>query len=212
LGVDEIDLLQHHEVIRFDDADRIFAGGGAMEAFLAARKAGKIRFIGFTGHKHPEVHLYMLETAKRHGFRFDTVQMPLNLLDAHYRSFEQKVLPRLVTEGIGVLGMKSTGSGVILKSKAVTPIECLHYSLNLPTSVVITGIDSMKILKQALKVAGSFKPLTRQQVARLRAKSAAVAANGEYELFKTTSIFDSTAKHPEWLGEEPARTHKLAGM
>ena len=210
LGLDEIDLLQHHEVIRFDDADRIFAAGGAMEAFVAARKAGKIRFIGFTGHKDPEVHLYMLKTARQHRFRFDTVQMPLNLFDTHYRSFEKKVLPELVKAGIGVLGMKSMGSGVILKSKAVTPIECLHYSLSLPTSVVITGIDSMKILKQAFKAASSFKPLTGQQVAKLKAKSAAAASNGEYELFKTTSIFDSTAAHPEWLGENSSRTRQLA--
>ncbi len=211
LGLDEIDLLQHHEVIRFDDVDRIFAPGGAMEAFVAARDAGKIRFIGFTGHKDPEVHLHMLRTARRHRFRFDTVQMPLNLLDAHYRSFEKKVLPELVASRIGVLGMKSMGSGVILKSKAVTAIECLHYALNLPTSVVITGIDSMKILKQAFEAAASFKPLTRQQVARMRAKSAKVAANGDYELFKTTSVFDSTAQHPEWLGENPARAQRLAG-
>jgi aryl-alcohol dehydrogenase-like predicted oxidoreductase len=211
LGVDEIDLLQHHEVIRYDDVNRIFAEGGAMEAFLAARKAGKTRFIGFTGHKDPQVHLYMLETAKRHRFRFDTVQMPLNLFDAHYRSFEQKVLPELVAAGIGILGMKSMGSGVILKSRAVTPIECLHYSLNLPTSVVITGIDSMKILKQAFEAARTFERLTKQQVEKLRAKSAKAAANGDYELFKTTSIFDSTAKHPEWLGRESARTQRMAG-
>ena len=210
LGVDEIDLLQHHEVIRYDDVNRIFAEGGAMEAFLAARKAGKIRFIGFTGHKDPNVHLYMLETARRHRFRFDTVQMPLNLFDTHYRSFEKQVLPELVSEGIGVLGMKSMGSGVILKSKAVTPTECLHYSLNLPTSVVITGIDSLKILKQAFEVAESHRPLTKQQVAKLRAKSARAAADGEYELFKTTSIFDSTAQHPEWLGRESFRTKRLA--
>lgn len=211
LGLDEIDLLQHHEVIRFDDADRIFAAGGAMEAFIAARKAGKIRFIGFTGHKDPEVHLYMLETAKRHRFHFDTVQMPLNLLDTHFRSFERNVLPEAVAAGIGILGMKSMGSGVILKSKAVTPVECLHYALSLPTSVVITGIDSMKILKQAIQAAASFEPLTERQLAKLRAKSAAVASNGEFELFKTTSVFDSTAKHPEWLGEESSRTQRLAG-
>lgn len=211
LGLDEIDLLQHHEVIRYDDVDRIFAEGGAMEAFVAARKAGKIRFIGFTGHKDPGVHLYMLETAKRHRFRYDTVQMPLNVFDTHYRSFEKKVLPELVTAGIGVLGMKSMGSGVLLKSKAVTPIQCLHYSLSLPTSVVITGIDSMKILKQAFRAAATFEPLTKQQMTRLRARSAAAASNGEYELFKTTSFFDSTAQHPEWLGEESSRTRRLAG-
>ncbi|MGH9646973.1 MAG: aldo/keto reductase, partial [Bryobacteraceae bacterium] len=211
LGLDEIDLLQHHEVIRFDDADRIFAAGGAMEAFVAARKAGKIRFIGFTGHKDPAVHLHMLDVARQHKFRFDTAQMPLNLFDAHYRSFEKKVLPELVRGGIGVLGMKSMGSGVLLKSKAVKPIECLHYALNLPTSVVITGIDSMKILKQAFKATATFEPLTRQQVARLRAKSGSAASNGEYELFKTTTVFDSTIKHPEWLGEESSRTQRLAG-
>ena len=209
LGVDHLDLLQHHEVIRFDDVDRIFAAGGAMEAFLAARKAGKIRFIGFTGHKDPEVHLYMLHTAARHGFRFDTVQMPLNLLDSHYRSFEKKVLPELVSAGIGVLGMKSMGSGVILKSKAFKPIECLKYSLTLPTSVVITGIDSMRILKQAFQVGRSFHPLTQREIADLRARSAGIAASGEYELFKTTSAFDSTAEHPEWLGQESSRTQKL---
>jgi aryl-alcohol dehydrogenase-like predicted oxidoreductase len=212
LRMDEIDLLQHHEVIRYDDVDRIFSAGGAMEAFVAARKAGKIRFIGFTGHKDPGVHLYMLETAKRHGFRFDTVQMPLNLMDTHFRSFEKKVLPELVAAGIGVLGMKSMGDRVILKSGAVTPMECLHYALSLPTSVVITGIDRMKILKQALKAAATFRPLTKPQAARLRAKTAKLAVGGAYELFKTTSIFDSTAAHPEWLGEEPARTLRLAGL
>jgi aryl-alcohol dehydrogenase-like predicted oxidoreductase len=212
LRLNEIDLLQHHEVIRYDDVDRIFSAGGAMEALVAARQAGKIRFIGFTGHKDPGVHLYMLETAKRHRFRFDTVQMPLNLLDAHFRSFEQKVLPELVKAGIGVLGMKSMGSGVILKSRAVTAIECLHYSLNLPVSVVITGIDSMKILKQAFKAAETFKPLTKQEVGKLRAKSARVAAEGQFELFKTTSVFDSTAHHPEWLGDESARSRRLAEL
>jgi aryl-alcohol dehydrogenase-like predicted oxidoreductase len=212
LRMDEIDLLQHHEVIRYDDVDRIFSAGGAMEAFVAARKAGKIRFIGFTGHKDPGVHLYMLETAKRHGFRFDTVQMPLNLMDTHFRSFEKRVLPELVAARMGVLGMKSMGNGVILKSGAVTPIECLHYALNLPTSVVITGIDSMKLLKQALKAAATFKPLSKPQVTRLRAKTAKLAVGGAYELFKTTSIFDSTAAHPEWLGEEPTRMLRLAGL
>jgi aryl-alcohol dehydrogenase-like predicted oxidoreductase len=211
LGVDQIDLLQHHEIIRFDDADRIFAEGGAMEAFLAARKAGKIRFIGFTGHKDPQIHLYMLEKAAQHDFRFDTVQMPLNLLDTHFRSFEKAVLPKLVSKGIGVLGMKSMGSGVILKSKAVKPLECLHYALNMPTSVVITGIDSMKILDQAFEATSTFRPLTAQEVARLRAKSAKVAAYGEFELFKTTTIFDSTVTNPKWLGEESPRTRQLKG-
>jgi len=211
LGVDHLDLLQHHEIIRFDDADRIFAEDGAMEAFIEARKAGKIRYIGFTGHKDPHVHLYMLSKAKEHGFRFDTVQMPLNLMDAHFRSFQAHVLPVLVKENIGVLGMKSMGAGVLLKSKVVSPIECLHYALSLPTSVVITGIDSMKILEQALSAAHSFKPLTRPQIANLLAKTSKPASNGEYELFKTTSHFDSTAQHPEWLGGESSRVKALAG-
>ena len=211
LGVDRIDLLQHHEVIRFDDADKIFAKDGAMEAFLEARRAGKIRYIGFTGHKDPRVHLYMLDKAKDRGFRFDTVQMPLNVMDAHFRSFQHHVLPILVKEKIGVLGMKSMGSGVLLKSKVVTPIECLHYALSLPTSVVITGIDSMKILDQAFEAVRTFKPLTRPQITALLAKTSKAAAGGEYELFKTTSHFDSTAQHPEWLGGESARVKELAG-
>lgn len=211
LGVDHIDLLQHHEVIRFDDADRIFAEDGAMEAFLEARKAGKIRYIGFTGHKDPHVHLYMLGKAKEHKFRFDTVQMPLNVMDAHFRSFQAHVLPVLVQEKIGVLGMKSMGSGVLLKSRIVTPIECLQYALSLPTSVVITGIDSAEILEQAFEAARTFKPLTQQQIASLLAKTSKAASQGEYELFKTTSHFDSTAQNPEWLGGDPPRVKALAG-
>ena len=210
LGVDYIDLLQHHEIIRFDDVDKIFADGGAMEAFLEARQAGKIRYIGFTGHKDPQVHLYMLGKAKDLGFRFDTVQMPLNVMDAHFRSFQQQVLPTLIKEKIGVLGMKSMGSGVLLKSKVVTPIECLHYALSLPTSVVITGIDSMKILVQAFEAVRTFKPLSRPEIAALLAKTSKAAANGEYELFKTTSYFDSTAQNPDWLGGESARVKELA--
>lgn len=211
LGVGHLDLLQHHEIIRFDDADRIFAKDGAMEAFIEARKAGKIRYIGFTGHKDPHVHLYMLSKAKEHGFRFDTVQMPLNLMDAHFRSFQTHVLPVLVKENMGVLGMKSMGSGVLLKSRVVSPIECLHYALSLPTSVVITGIDSMKILEQALHAAHTFRRFTRQQVASLLAKTSKPASYGEYELFKTTSHFDSTAQHPEWLGGDSSRVKALAG-
>lgn len=210
LQTDHVDLLQHHEVIRFDDPDRIFAQGGAMEAFLDAKKAGKLRYIGFTGHKDPHVHLYMLSVADRHGFHFDTVQMPLNLMDAHFRSFAKLVVPEAVKRQIAVLGMKSMGSGVILKSNTVTPIECLHYAMNLPTSVVITGIDSQKILDQALEAARTFKPLTDAQVSALLSKTAKAAADGEYELFKTTSHFDSTAKHPEWLGGDPPQAAKLA--
>jgi aryl-alcohol dehydrogenase-like predicted oxidoreductase len=200
LQTDHLDLLQHHEVIRLEDPDRIFAEGGAQEALLAAKKAGKTRYLGFTGHKDPLVHLRMLEVTAKHGFRFDAVQMPLNVMDAHFRSFAHKVLPVLVKEKIGVLGMKSMGSGVILKSKAVTPVECLHYAMSLPTSVVITGIDSMKILKQALEAVKTFKPLSEEQVTALLRRTARAAAEGRYELFKTTEHFDSTAKHPAWLG------------
>jgi diketogulonate reductase-like aldo/keto reductase len=151
LQTDHIDLLQHHEVIRFDDPDRIFAEGGATEALVEAQQAGKIRYIGFTGHKDPHVHLYMLKVAADHGFHLDSAQMPLNVMDAHFRSFGQMVLPELVKQQIGVLGMKSMADGVILKSKTVTPIECLHYALSLPTSVVITGIDKREVLDQAFE-------------------------------------------------------------
>jgi aryl-alcohol dehydrogenase-like predicted oxidoreductase len=211
LQTDHVDLLQHHEVIRFDDADRIFAKGGAMEAFVDARKAGKTRYIGFTGHKDPHIHLYMLEKARQHDFRLDTVQMPLNLMDAHFRSFQKNVLPVLLAEKIGVLGMKSMGSGVLLKSKVVTAIECLHYAMTLPTSVVITGIDSMKILKQALEAARTFRPLSESQISKLLAKTQRVAMDGEYELFKTSNHFDSTAQNPEWLGSELPRVKELVG-
>jgi len=211
LGVDHVDLMQHHEIIRFDDADKIFSEGGAMEAFAEAKKAGKIRYIGFTGHKDPHVHLYMLEKAKASGFRFDTVQMPLNVLDAHFRSFQAHVLPVLVKEKIGVLGMKSMGSGVLLKSRVVTPIQCLHYALSLPTSVVITGIDSMDILEQAFRAVRTFEPFTQKQIKDLLAKTSKAASTGKYELFKTSSHFDSTAQNPKWLGEELAHVEELAG-
>lgn len=209
LGVDHIELVQHHEIIRFEDPHRIFDEEGANAALVEAREAGKIRYIGFTGHKDPRIHLHMLDVADQHGFRFDAVQMPLNLMDAHYRSFGKEVLPELVRRGIGVLGMKSMANGILLKSNTVTPIECLHYVLNLPTSVVITGIDSLEILDQALEAVRTFQPLTNQEIDALLAKTAKAAAKGEYEPFKTTSIFDSTATHPEWLGEEPERIQRL---
>jgi aryl-alcohol dehydrogenase-like predicted oxidoreductase len=200
LQTDHVDLLQFHEVIRMEDPDRFFAAGGAVEALLEARQSGKTRFIGFTGHKDPVVHLRMLEAADKRGLRFDTVQMPLNVMDAHFRSFERAVLPELLKREIGVLGMKSMGSGVILKSKAVQPIECLHYALSLPTSVVITGIDSMEILDQAIEAARTFKPLSEDQIASLLNRTETSAAEGKFELFKTASEFDSTAQHPQWLG------------
>lgn len=209
LGTDRIDLVQHHEVIRFEDPHRIFDEEGAHAALVDARRAGKVRYVGFTGHKDPQIHLHMLEVAAEHGVRFDTVQMPLNVMDAHYRSFEKRVLPTLVEQGIGVLGMKSMGNGIILRSKAVTPVECLHYALNLPTSVVITGVDSLEILDQAFEAAATFRPLTDGQVAALLARTADAAAGGEFEPFKTTTIFDATAQNPAWLGQEPERFRRL---
>ncbi len=200
LQSDRIDLLQHHEIIRLEDPDRIFAADGAMEAALAAKKAGKIRYIGFTGHKDPLVHLRMLEVAAKNQFHFDTAQMPLNLMDVHFRSFSGHVVPELVKQEIGILGMKSMGDGLLLKSKTVTPIECLHYAMNLPTSVVITGIDSLEILNQAFEAARTFKPFSSEELAALVERTRSAAADGEFERFKTTPQFDSTAKHPEWLG------------
>ena len=200
LQTDRIDLMQFHEIIRLEDPDRIFGSGGAIEAMVEARQAGNIRYIGFTGHKDPFVHLRMLEIAAANKFRFDAVQMPLNVMDAHFRSFEHQVLPRLVADEIGVLGMKSMGDPLILESKTVTPIECLHYALNLPTSTVITGIDSLKILDQALEAAKTFKPMSKETVTRLLARTAAAAARGRFELFKTGNPYDGTAHNPQWLG------------
>jgi aryl-alcohol dehydrogenase-like predicted oxidoreductase len=209
LGTDRIDLVQHHEILRFEDPHRLFDEDGANAALLEARQAGKLRFIGFTGHKDPRVHLHTLEVAEDHGFTFDTVQMPLNVMDAHYRSFEKLVLPELVKRGIGVLGMKSLANGIILRSRTVSAAECLGYALHLPTDVVITGIDSMEVLEQALRVARTFRPLTEGEVTTLLAKTAGAALRGEFEPFKTSSIFDATAQHPEWMGEEPERLQKL---
>ncbi len=200
LQTDHVDLLQFHEVIRDTDPARVFAEGGGMEAIVEAKKQGKLRYIGFTGHKSPDIHLKMLETAFAHGFTFDTVQMPLNVMDAHFDSFEKKVLPVLVKHRIGVLGMKSMGDKLILNSKTVTPVECLHYAMNLPTSVVITGCDSMEILQQALDAARSFQPMSAVEVSSLLAKTATAAAKGEFERYKTSHDFDSTMQNPEWLG------------
>ena len=200
LQTDHIDLLQFHEVIRDNDPVRIFAKDGGMEAALEAKKQGKIRYIGFTGHKSPDIHLKMLNTAFAHDFTFDTVQMPLNVMDAHFESFEKKVLPVLVEHKIGVLGMKPLGDKQILNSKTASPIECLHYAMNLPTSVVITGCDSVDILHQALDAARSFKPMNSSEVAALLAKTDTAAKNGEFERYKTSHDFDGTFHNPQWLG------------
>jgi aryl-alcohol dehydrogenase-like predicted oxidoreductase len=199
LQTDHIDLLQFHEVIRDTDPEAIFAPNGALEAALAAKQQGKIRYIGFTGHKSPEIHLKMLHTAFAHKFTFNSVQMPLNLMDAHYDSFEKLVLPVLVAHNIGVLGMKPLGNGLILRSKTAEPVECLQYALNLPTSVVITGCDTLPILQQALQTARTFRPLSQGQVVALLAKTEKAAQSGEHELYKTAHNFDGTIMNPQWL-------------
>lgn len=200
LQTDRVDLLQFHEIIRLEDPDRIFAAGGAAEAVMEAKKAGKFRYVGFTGHKDPFVHLRMLDIAAQNNFKFDAVQLPLNVMDAHFRSFEKQVLPRLVREGIGVLGMKSLGDPFILDSQTVTAMECLQYALNLPTSTVVTGIENTQQLEQAFEAARTFKPLTAAQIAALLAKTESAAKSGKFERFKTDVRFDATAKNPEWLG------------
>ena len=200
LRTDTIDLVQFHEVIRFEDPDRIFAPGGALEAAVAARQAGKIRYIGFTGHKDPQIHLRMLETAQKHNFHFDTVQMPINVMDAHFRSFAKEVMPVAIKQGIGVLAMKTFGDHFILDTKLVEPIDMLHYGLTQPVSVVITGIDKPAVLEQALTAARTFKPLSETQIAAILDRTKSAAMTGTFELFKTTPHFDGTANNPKWLG------------
>jgi aryl-alcohol dehydrogenase-like predicted oxidoreductase len=200
LQTDHIDLLQFHEVIRMSDPVRIFASGGAMEAVLNAKKAGKIRYIGFTGHKSPDVHLKMLQTAFDNHCIFDAVQMPLNIMDAHYDSFEKRVLPVLLKNRIGVLGMKPLGGGLFLQSNTLTAVECLHYAMSLPISVVITGCDSLAILQQALEAVRTFSPMSKEQRSTLLARTSKAADGGKYELYKTDTIFDATSQNPHWLG------------
>src|SRR6201987_1116169 len=197
---DHIDLLQHHEVIRPEDPDRIFSDGGAQEAMLEARKAGKIRYIGFTGHKDPFIHLRMLKMAESNEFHFDAVQMPLNVMDAHFRSFEDQVLPVLLKREIGVEAMKTFGDNYILRSKTVNPIEALHYSMTLPTSVVITGIDTLQILDQAIEAARTFKPMPKEKIVALLTRTREAAVTGQFELYKISQHFDGTAHNPQWLG------------
>lgn len=201
LQTDRIDLIQFHENIRMEDPDRFFARDGALEAVVAAGRAGKVRYVGFTGHKDPAVHLRMLDVAAAHDFAFDACQMPLNVMDAHFRSFGRQVLPRLVEQGIAVLGMKPMGDGNVLRAGTVTAIECLHYSLSLPTSVVITGCESMERLDQAIEAVETFTPLNDTQIAALLARTRDQAMTGEYEPFKTTEMFDGTAHTPKWMGE-----------
>ena len=200
LKTDHIDLLQHHEIIRFEDPDRIFHAGGAMEAVLAAKQAGKVRFIGFTGHKDPRIHLYMLEVADRNGFHFDTLQMPINVMDAHFRSFSQLVVPEALKHGVGVLGMKCFGAGNVLRSGVIEPPDCLRYCLNIPISVQITDINSQMLLDQAFTVVKEFKPMDEHEVAALISKTEQAAMTGEFEPFKTTTAYDATARRTDWMG------------
>ncbi len=200
MGTEVIDLVQFHEILRFEDPDRIFAEDGAIHAAMAAKQAGKIRYIGFTGHKDPQIHLRMFEVAEQHGFHFDTVQMPVNGMDAHFRSFTQHVIPVAQKAGTGVLAMKTFGDGYILRSGTIEPIEALHYGLSQPVSVVITGMEKPEILTQALHAAKTFKPFTTEQTQAFLAKTQQAAMTGKFEPFKTSSIFDGTANNPKWLG------------
>ena len=200
LETDVIDLIQFHEVIRSGDPDRIFGPDGAFKAALAARKAGKVRYIGFTGHKDPAFHLKMLNTGFEHGFTFDAVQMPLNVLDPHYHSFVKEVVPVCIKHGIGILGMKPLADGAIPRNNVLSAIDCLHYAMNLPTSVVINGCETLERLNQGLEAVRTFKPMSESQVAALLDKTAKAAANGGLEPFKTSHQYDGTYQNPQWLG------------
>jgi predicted aldo/keto reductase-like oxidoreductase len=202
LQTDVVDLVQIHEVIRDDDPELCFAAGGCIEALTEARKAGKLRFIGFTGHKDPRIHRHMIETARSHGFHFDTVQMPINVLDVHYRSFEKEILPLALQEGIGVLGMKPMGAGLILQSGAGSALECLRYAMSVPgVSVTITGCDSMGVLEQALFLGSTFTPMSDDERQKLLARTEPQSKDGKWEQFKTTHAFDGTVQHKHWLTE-----------
>ncbi len=185
LQTDYLDLWQFHSIERGEDPDWIFSKNGAAEAALLARKQGKVRFIGFTGHKHPDYHLGMLKK----DFAWDTIQMPLNVLDAHFRSFEKNVLPAAVKRNLGVIGMKPMAFQSALK--VASAMECLHYAMNLPTSVVITGCESMERVEQAVTAARTFKPLKKDEVADLLARAKSLGATGTGEPFKLTTDFDN---------------------
>jgi aryl-alcohol dehydrogenase-like predicted oxidoreductase len=210
LKTDRIELVQHHEILRYEDPHRIFdEKEGAHLALLDAQKAGKVRFTGFTGHKDPEIHLHFLEVADAYGHKLDTAQMPVNVMDAHYRSFSKRVVPQLNKRRMGVLAMKSMGNGVILKSKTATPIECLHYAMSQPVSVVIVGIDKPEFLDQALEAVRTFGDVKKKDIDAILAKTKEAARLGRFEPFKTSSLFDGTAHNPDWIGEEPKRLQRL---
>jgi len=201
LQTDHLDLLQFHEVIRMDDPERIFAPGGAMEAVLRAQEQGKLRHIGFTGHKSPAIHKHMFEVAAQHGFRFDTVQMPVNIMDAQFDSFQQTIFPIAARTGTAVLAMKTFGDTFVLDSGVARPIELLHYSMSQPVAVVITGCDSMPILDQAFEAMRTYRPMTAAEQQSLLARAAAKARDGSTEPYKVSHHFDGTMQHPRWLTE-----------
>lgn len=187
LKTDRIDLWQFHEIVYDNDPDWVFAADGALQAGLKAVGEGKVRYLGFTGHKDPIIHLKML------GMPYDwaSVQMPLNVMDVHYRSFQRQVLPVLLQRNIGVLAMKSLGGDGSIVSKAGVPVEdALRYVLSLPISTLVTGIDSEKVLDQNLKIVRGFQPLTPQERAAIEGRTLAMAGDGRFELFKSSKKFD----------------------
>lgn len=186
LRTDYLDLWQIHECAYYNDPERHFAPGGVIDALELARKQGKVRFVGFTGHKDPEIHLEMLS----YKFPFDSCQLPLSGFDATFRSFEQRVLPELKKQGIAPIGMKSFGGGQAVKHKAVTPAEALRYAMSLPVVTTVSGMDSIRVLRQNLKIARAFTPMTRKEMQTYRTRLADRAADGRFELYKTTAKHD----------------------
>jgi predicted aldo/keto reductase-like oxidoreductase len=200
LKTDPIDLVQIHEVIRMTDPEQAFQAGNVVDVLKQARKEGKIRFIGFTGHKSPEMHLNMIEVADKHGFTFDTVQMPVNALDEHYDSFGQKVIPVAQKHGMAILGMKPLSNAAILKLGTVTAPEALHYAMSVPVTMTITGCQSLANLEQALGVARNFKPMNAEQKIALLQRTAPMAPDGKFEDYKSSHMYDGTFHNPQWLG------------
>jgi uncharacterized protein len=187
LQTDHLDVWQVHEVVYYNDPEKCYAPDGVLEALAAAKQQGKVRFVGFTGHKNPSIHLAMLKG----GFPFDTVQMPLNPFDYSYRSFQREVLPVAAQRGMAVFGMKSMGgSGEMISQGALTPTEALTFAMSLPgVSTTISGMDSMRVLDQNLEILRSFKPLSEEQISALRTH-AKQFDDGRYELFKSTVKYD----------------------
>ena len=204
LQTDYLDLWQVHEVVYDNDPDLHFAAGGVVEALEQAKREGKVRFVGFTGHKDPAIHLKMLQVADEQGYTFDTVQMPLNCFDASFRSFEQRVLPELNRRGIAPLGMKSMGGeGQAVRKRVITASEALRYAMSLPVAATVSGIDSLKVLRQNLRIARGFEPMSEAEMQTLRARCAEAAADGRFELYKTSKHFD---------GPPGRKQHKFPAM